>query len=112
MTPVSFSLLPFGGFFFFVFRAAELAIYLPLRLAIEWPAAAFTLFHLAATDFGVEIKVCRQHTPQKIVAVNAAAGDELHTSVLISVVQQQTVAVSVVAAKSPYKPIDPFGLFR
>jgi len=31
---------------------------------------------------------------------------------LISIVQKQTVAVSVVAAKSFYKGIDPFGLFR
>ena len=31
---------------------------------------------------------------------------------LISVVQKQTVPVSVVAAKSSYKGIDPFGLFR
>ena len=63
VTPISFLLLPLGSFFFFVFRTAQLAIHLSWRFDIESSAAAFTLFHLAAAYFGIQIKVCRQHAP-------------------------------------------------
>ena len=98
MTLVSFSLLSFGSFFFFVFRTTQLAIHLSWRFDIECSAAAFTLFLFAAAYLGVQIKICRQHTPQEVIAVDPAAGDELHTAMLISVIQQQAVPISVVAA--------------
>ena len=53
VTLVSFSLLPFGGVFFFMAIAAGCAIDLPWGSHIEILAAILTLPHLPADDLGI-----------------------------------------------------------
>ena len=58
-------------------------------------------------DLGKQLPVCGKDCIFEIIAVDSVPADALHASVLLAVIQQQAVAVYIVAAELFNEGIDP-----
>ena len=58
-------------------------------------------------DLGEQLPVCGKDCIFEIVAVDPVPADALRTRVLLAVIQQQTVAVYIVAAELFNESVDP-----
>ena len=65
-----------------------------------------TLVIVAADQLPIQLLVERKHSVLEMVAENVILGNQLHTGMRFSVVEQQTVAVHTVAALPPDQAAD------
>ena len=103
-----FPALALGGFLTLLDGGTVWAVALVFCLWYEERLADLALFFACRLhNLGKQLPVCGKDCVFEIIAVDSVPADALHASVLLAVIQQQAVAVYIVAAKFFDEGVDP-----